>query len=89
MTCDWVGKLMICCNTHRTHGRNEARRRPGQEASLALPYSTLMSFGSKCTLLKKVLVTLLSLFGASIVIWRPGIAPPYPLVTPLTTPESC
>jgi len=46
-------------------GRNEVRWRPGQEASLAPPCSNLRSFGSKCTMLKKVLVTLLGLFGAS------------------------
>ena len=44
-------------------GRNEVRWRPGQEASLAPPCSNLRSFGSKCTVLKKVLVTLLGLFG--------------------------
>jgi len=38
-------------------GNNEARWRPGQEASLAPPCSNLRSFGSKFTLLKKVLVT--------------------------------
>jgi len=31
---------------------------PGQEASLASPCSNLMSFGSQCSVLKKVLVTL-------------------------------
>jgi len=57
---------MICCKTktHHTQKRNEARWRLGQEASLAPPCSSLMSFGSKCTALKKVLVTLLGLFGA-------------------------
>ena len=43
--------------------RNEFRWRPGQEASLAIPCSDLRSFGSKCTALKKVLATLLGLFG--------------------------
>ena len=46
-------------------GRNEVRWRPGQEASLAPQCSNLRSFGSKRTVLKKVLVTLLGLFGAS------------------------
>jgi len=35
-------------------GRNEVRWRPGHEASLAPPCSNLRSFGSKCTVLKKV-----------------------------------
>jgi len=51
--------------------RNKVRWRPGQEASLAPPYWNLRSFGSKCTVLKKVLVTLLGLFGPPIVIRRP------------------
>jgi len=45
-------------------GLNEVRWRLGQEASLAPPFSNLRSFGSKCTVLKQVLVTLLGLFGA-------------------------
>ena len=45
-------------------GRNEARWCPEQEASLAPPCSNLKSFGSKCTVLKKVLATLLGLFSA-------------------------
>jgi len=45
-------------------GRKEVRWRPGQEASLAPRCSKLSSFGSKCTVLKKVFVTLLGLFGA-------------------------
>jgi len=59
-------------------GRSEVRWRPGQEASLGLPYSKPRSFESKCTALKKALVALLGLFGASrshsappAVIWRP------------------
>jgi len=39
------------------YGCNEVRRRPGQDASLAPPCSNLRSFGSKCTVLKKALVT--------------------------------
>jgi len=46
-----------------SEGRNEAKWRLGQEASLAPPCSNLRSFGSKCSVLKKVLVTLLGLFG--------------------------
>jgi len=53
-------------------GRIKVRWRPGKEASLAPPCSNLRSFGSKCTVLKKVLVTLLRLFGAPAVIHRPG-----------------
>ena len=45
-------------------GRNEVRWRPGQEASSTPPCSNLRSFGSKCTVLKKIFVTLLGLFGA-------------------------
>ena len=44
----------------RNQGRNEVRCRPGQEASLAPPCSNLRSFGSKYTVLKKVLATLLA-----------------------------
>ena len=49
---------------------------PGQEASLELPCSNLRSFRSKCTELKKVLVTLLVLFGAPIAIRRLGNCAP-------------
>jgi len=37
----------------------------GQETSLAPPYSNLRSFRNKCAVLKKVLMALLGLFGAS------------------------
>jgi len=63
-------------NTRRCRGdqgRNEARWRPWQEASLALPCSNLKSLGTKCTVMKKVLVTLLLIIGALAVIWRPDI----------------
>ena len=54
-------------------GRNEVRWRPGQEASLAPPCSNLRSFGSKSTVLKKVLATLLGIFGPpTAVSRRPG-----------------
>jgi len=52
-------------------GRNEVRWRPGQDASLAPPYSNLRSFGSKCTILKNVRVTLLGFFGVHAIIRRP------------------
>jgi len=54
------------------HGCNEIRWRPEQETSLAPLCSSLRFFGSKCTVLKTVLVTLLGLFGALAVIRRPG-----------------
>jgi len=66
-------------------GRNELRWTLGQETSLAPPYSNLSSFGTKSTVLKKVLVTLLELFGALTVILLPHsdsalgkLCPPWP-----------
>ena len=54
--------------------------RPGQKASLTPPCSKLRSFGSKNTVLKKVLVTLLGLFGVPRSDLEPGelcsFAPP-------------
>jgi len=47
-----------------TQRRNEVRWRPGHETSFALPCSNLRCFGSECTVLTEVLVTLLGLFGA-------------------------
>jgi len=44
-------------------GCNEVRLRPGQEASLASPCSNVRSFGRKFTVLKKVIVKLLGIFG--------------------------
>jgi len=55
---------MICCKTHHNQGRNEAIWRSRHEASLAPQYSNLRPFGSKWTVLKEVLVTLLGLFSA-------------------------
>ena len=52
-------------------GRNELRWTLGQEASLTPPCSNLSYFGTKSTVLKKVLVTLLELFGALTVILLP------------------
>jgi len=60
------------CQLLCVQGRNEVRWRPGQEASLSTPCSNLRYFGSKCSVLKKVLVTILGLFGAPIVTRRPG-----------------
>jgi len=51
-------------------GRTEVGWRPGQETSLVPPRQQLRSFGSKSTVLKKVLATMLGLFGAR------GIVPP-------------
>jgi len=48
-----------------TQGCIDVRWHPGQEASLAPPCSNLRSFGSKSTVLKKTLATLLGLFGAT------------------------
>ena len=44
--------------------RNKIRWRPWQITDLAPPCSNLRSFGSKSTVLKNVLVTLLGLFGS-------------------------
>jgi len=64
-----------------TQGRNEVRWRPGK--TQVWPCLNLRSFGSKCTVLKKVLVILLGLFGAPrshsaprTVIRRPGNCAP-------------
>ena len=62
--------LVLSTITTYEQGRSEVRWRPGQEASVAPPCVNLSSFGSKCTMLKKVLVTLLGLFGAR------GVVPP-------------
>jgi len=53
-------------------GRNEVRWRPRQEASRAPQCSNLRSFGSKYIALKKVVVTILGLFGVP----RSALAPP-------------
>jgi len=85
------GSRRFACMWLLNHGCNEVRWRPGQEASLAPLSWNLMSFGSKCTVLKNVFLTLLGLFGAPavirrspqwcgtpIVIRRPGIVAPLP-----------
>ena len=54
---DFLAKLglnTVFLFTTQKQGRNEFRWRPGQEASLASTLSNLRSFGSKCTVLKKV-----------------------------------
>jgi len=76
-------------------GRNEVKWCPGQDASLAPPYSNLRSFGSKCIVLKNVRVKLLGFFGVRAINRRPRtisvpplwigarvIAPPCPSLRP-------
>jgi len=53
--------------------RNEFRWRPGQEASLWPQCSNMRSFGSKCTVMKRALVTVLGYFGLPAVIRRPTL----------------
>ena len=69
----------------RDRTRLDGARDNKQVWSLAPPCSNLRSFGSKCTVLKKVLVILLGLFGAprndSAPPWwfgARGIVPPFP-----------
>jgi len=53
---------------------------PGSRNRFGAPLcSNLMSFGRKCTVLKKVLVTLLILCNAPAVIQLPGKVAPFPL----------
>jgi len=61
-------------------GRTKVRWRPGQERSSTLPFFKLRSFRSKCSVLKKVLTTLLKLFDTPSDLAPRGFAP---LVTPL------
>jgi len=66
--CDITRRTDIVTEQERSHaiqGRNEVKWRSGQETSLAPPLSNLRSFGSKLSVLKNVLVTLLRLSGAS------------------------
>ena len=59
-------------------GRNEVRWCLGQETNLVPPCSNLRSFGSKCTVSKIVLMTLLWLFGPQQWFGARGIVPPCP-----------
>ena len=60
---------------------------PGQEVSLSPRFSKLRSFGSICTVLKKVLVTLLGLFGYPRSDSAPReLCPPF---SPRYTPACC
>jgi len=65
-----IGEVFISCYTH---GRNEVRWRPRQEASLTPPCSNLRSVRSKSTVLKKGLVTWLGRLSVP----RSHSAPPY------------
>ena len=66
-------------------GHNEVWWCPGQEKSLAPPWSNIRSFGSKCTVLKESTCNIVGTFGvpcshsapsqwsgALVVTWRPG-----------------
>jgi len=85
----WDAILSTCAHNHRQRhhkvGVTEVRWRPGQETSLAPPYSNLRPLGSKCTVLKKVLVhDVVGTFRCLPAIRRPGNCAPFaPLVTPL------
>ena len=59
-------------------GRNEVKWCLGKETSLAPPCSNLRSFGSKCTVLKNVFLTLLWPFGLPQWFGTRGIVPPWP-----------
>jgi len=58
----------------KDQGRTEVRWRTGQETGLAPPCSNLRSFGSKCTVLKKLHATCWD-FSAAPMIRPPGIVP--------------
>jgi len=68
----------FCLDARDVQRGNEVRWRPRQEASLAPPCLNLRSFGSKCTVLKKVLMTLLGLFGPPQWFGARGFVPPAP-----------
>ena len=83
--------LLAACviSPYPYQGRKEVRWRPGQKPNLAPPCSNLRSFASKCTVLKKVLVTLLGLFDSHRSYSAPEeLCPLSPLVTPLPTSSS-
>jgi len=81
----WSPAELTSFNVYVNHWRNEVKWRPGQETSLAPSCSNLRSFGSKCIVLKKVLVTLLGPFGAPRSDSAPGEL--CPLDPPRYTPE--
>jgi len=111
-------ETFLLCEITTSQGRNKVRWRPGQKTnsappwsnrrphgrSLAPPWSILSSFEGKFTVLKKVLVTLLGLLGASssnsaplqwssapIVNWPPGDCVPLapPRYAPATSLYLC
>jgi len=61
-----------------TRKRSEIRWRPGQETKFRAPCLNLSSSGSKSTALKKVLATLLKLFGSPKWFGARCIVPPFP-----------
>jgi len=71
-----MSKLSVSISYILNQGRNEVRWCPGKETSLALPCLNLSSFRSKCTALKKVIVTLLGFFGNPIMIRHLGNCAP-------------
>jgi len=66
-----------------TGGRSEVTWRPGARSRFGAPWSNLKSFGSKSTVMKKVLATLLGLFGAPRSDSVPGAL--FPLTPPLVS----
>ena len=66
-------------------GHNEVRWHLEQKTSFPPPCSNLRSFGSKCTVLKKVLMTLLERFGSPQWFGDRGIVPLAPIVTSLVS----
>ena len=79
---------VIFCTPHN-QGRTEVRWRPGQGRRLAPPCSNLTSYGSKCTVLRKVLRPCWD-FSAPLSHSAPGaLCPLDPLVTPLRTTPFC
>jgi len=85
-----IYRMLLCACVHGVKSeisqvRNFAWHRDNKQVwSLAPPCSNLSFFRSKCTILKKVLVTLLGLFGAP----RSDFAPHSDTATGIT-PEAC
>jgi len=61
---EWRAKETFQEIVTKYQGRTKVKWRPGQETSLAPPCSNLKSFERKCAVLRKVLETLMRLFGA-------------------------
>jgi len=79
----FIPELPLCSKK----GRNKVRWCPRQEASLAPLCSNLNFFGSKWTVMRKLPMILLGLFGAPAVIRRPHSSTPKGIVPPLTSPR--